>query len=139
MHIFPEYRVIFPGGYRERHLRHNRQLHDYEHGSDSRIFQRSIFGLVNAYNLLPQSVVDLKSTHLFQHHLQRALKAAATIDGFAWETLLSVGVRRMSVSRFRELLKKMFLIRYAYCVVSSFPRFLCIWSFFFIIDLCICA
>ena len=99
-YFFPEYRVMFPRGFRERHLRRNRQLHDYRDGSDSRIFQRSIFGLINAYNLLPQCVVDLKSTHTFQHHLQRALKEAASIDGFAWKTLYSVGVRRMSVSRF---------------------------------------
>ena len=106
--FFPEYRVMFPRGFRERHLRHNRQLHDYRDGSDSRIFQRSIFGLINAYNLLPQCVVDLKSTHTFQHHLQRALKEAASIDGFVWKTLYSVGVRRMSVSRFHALFNKQF-------------------------------
>ena len=102
-YFLPEYLVMFPRGFRERHLRHNRQLHDYRHGSDYMIFQRSIFGLVNAYNLLPQYVVDVESTHTFQHHLQRALKAATTIDDFVWKTLLSVGVRRMSVSRFHEL------------------------------------
>ena len=57
-YFFPEYRVMFPRGFRERHLRHNRQIHDYSDGSDSRLFQRSIFGLVNTYNLLPQFVVD---------------------------------------------------------------------------------
>lgn len=102
MHIFPAYRVMFPRGFRQRHLRHNRQIHDYSDGSESRLFQRSIFGLVYSYNLLPQSVVDCKCTHTFQKSLQKALKCAARIPIFSRKTFFTSGVRRMTVSRFQK-------------------------------------
>ena len=39
-----------------------------EHVASTDVFQRSLFGLVRVYNLLPQSVVDAATIHIFQRH-----------------------------------------------------------------------
>jgi hypothetical protein len=62
----------YPRSLRAPHLRHNPQIHDPSDGTESRLMNRSIFGLIYAYNCLPQVVVDSCSISISQRHLQRA-------------------------------------------------------------------
>ena len=101
--IFFTRRVPFPRGLRNPFLRHSRQLHDPMDGSQSRIFQRSLFGLIYTYNLLPQAVVDSKTVTSFQHRLQRGLKEAAKSGRNDWSSLFTSGTRNMIVASFQAL------------------------------------
>ena len=93
----------FPRSYRAVNLRHNRQINDVSNGSESRLFNRSIFGLVYAYNLLPQVVVESRNVHIFQRHLQRFLKHAASDNIHDWPFLFTRGICNMTVAKFHSL------------------------------------
>ncbi len=67
--------------------RHNRQFTEREFHTD--IFRESIFGLVSAYNLIPQSVVDISSVKIFQRRLQFAVLKAAQSNIENWPNVLS--------------------------------------------------
>ena len=75
--------------------RHDKQFVERQGHTD--IFRRSIFGLVSAYNLLPQSIVDVKSVSAFQSRLQRALLHTARQGLDNWESVLSGSVLRRQV------------------------------------------
>ena len=76
--------------------RHNRQFTERPGHTD--VFRRSLFGLVSAYNLLPQSVVDIPSVQDFQSRLQRAVLKAARENVENWSRILSGGVIRRQVA-----------------------------------------
>ena len=71
--------------------RHNKQLIAPPFGTET--LRRSLFGLVRIYNLLPQSVVDLKSVKEFQSTLQGALRNAASLGIPNWDSLFSPRLR----------------------------------------------
>ena len=102
-YIFPSSRSYFPRGLRAQTLRRNRQLHDHIDGSQSRMFQRSLFGLIYTYNILPQNLVDSKSVHIFQRRLQRGLMRAAKSNIVRWQNIFTVGIRNMTVVSFQML------------------------------------
>ena len=71
--------------------RHNKQLIAPPFGTET--LRRSLFGLVMIYNLLPQSVVDVKSVKEFQSTLQGALRHAASLGIPNWDSLFSPRLR----------------------------------------------
>jgi hypothetical protein len=100
--IFPGSSLHFPRDLRHQAGRHNRQFHDPIDGTQSRMMERSLFGAIYTFNMLPQSVVDAKTTSRFQHELQNAVKALARTQHPEWDTLLRTGVRNMSGARFQS-------------------------------------
>ena len=63
---------------------------------------RSVFGLINTYNLLPQGVVDAP-IEFFQRFLQHALIEAVHNSVPNWQCLFSSGIRTMTVEKFQSL------------------------------------
>ena len=76
--------------------RHDQQF--VERSSHTDVFQRSLFGLIPAYNLLPQGLVDVSSLSLFQQRLQNAVLKAARDDVENWPSILSGKVIRRQVA-----------------------------------------
>ena len=93
--------AAYPRGWAFRIPRHNCQLFDPVDGTHSRIMERSVFGLIHSYNMLPQRVVDAKTVSEFQSRLQRGLKWTAMNNLPAWETVLRAGVKTLGVSAFQ--------------------------------------
>ena len=104
--IFPASSANFPRSFRAVDLRHNSQMQDPVNSMSSRLFHRSIFGLIYTYNLLPQAVINCESVSSFQNNLQRALKEAVKHNCTNWDSLYSHGIKRMSVSSFQALFVK---------------------------------
>ena len=75
------------GFVRPAHL-HNRQLHDPVGPSSPKLLLRSIFGLINIYNILPEEVVDSEDVKIFQRRLQRLVRQAAAQSRQGWANLL---------------------------------------------------
>ena len=69
--------------------RHNRQLVSYRKGKFLGTIAKSIFGLIDVYNLLPQAIIDTRDVHTFQAKLQEMLKELATRKRPEWEILFS--------------------------------------------------
>ncbi len=85
--------------HRMRHWRplHSRQLHSHVTFNTSETMRRSLFGLVNCYNLLPQKAVGFHQVKSFQRSLQNALKTLALRNNDAnWCKLFSSGWRALS-------------------------------------------
>ena len=99
--IWPEPLPNNPRGWRLRRCRHSRQLHDPLATCRHRVLERSIFGLIHTYNLLPQHVVDSLSVKTFQRKLQGAVRNLVERDTLVWPTFLKSGVRRMSAEAFQ--------------------------------------
>ena len=68
--------------------RHTKQLRTYRNGHFLESTAKSIFGLIDVYNMLPQEMVDTECVHKFQGQLQGLLKDHAETD-VNWETLFS--------------------------------------------------
>ena len=96
----------FPRCLRAPELRHSRQLNDASDGIESRLFNRSIFGLVYTYNCLPQFVVDSKNVPISQRHLQRCLKNAIDDNVVAWDSIFTKGFRNLTMAKFHSLFRK---------------------------------
>ena len=66
---------------------HNKQLYGHwlEAGEHPALFFRSIFGMVDIYNNLPQSVVDAKSVCSFQSRLTHMAKERCEQNVPLWE------------------------------------------------------
>ena len=94
----------FPRGLRAPAKRHNLQLNDPCEANFSRKLNRSVFGLIYTYNLLPQFVVD-SSIEFFQGSLQYALINAASKSMPCWHSLFTQGIRSLSVDNFQRLCK----------------------------------
>ena len=80
--------------------RHDRQFVERTFHTDA--FQRSLFGFVCAYSLLPQNLVDLSSVSSFQQRLQNAILKAARDGVENWQSVLSGRVIRRQVE-FQQL------------------------------------
>ncbi len=96
--LFPLKGVVTEHMYahRVRHWRplHNRQLHSSATPYSSETLHRSVFGLANCYNLLPQKAVDFREVKGFQRSLQNALKnLAQRHTDENWSRLFSTGWR----------------------------------------------
>ena len=93
--------------YERQRLRYLRPLHDKQLHTDcgitaTDVMRRSLFGLVHAYNQLPQRVVDQKTVKGFQRCLQDALKAYASQPSAPedWPRLYTAGWRRLTLRDF---------------------------------------
>ena len=73
-------------GLRRRHSRH---LIDTHSGRPLDMYNRSIFGLVRVYNLLPEYLVNLNTVKDFQSGLQGIVKERALRNCNDWELTLS--------------------------------------------------
>ena len=93
----------FPRCLRAQGCRHSRQLLDPIEGASHRLIERSAFGLVYAYNLLPETVVQSKTVSEFQSSLQRALAKLCKAGHRNWAKLFRVGIKTMSVQSFHSL------------------------------------
>ena len=69
--------------------RHNKQLKTYRTGRFLETTAKSIFGLIDVYNLLPQGIVDTDNVHTFQAKLQGLLKDMVNERQSNWETIFS--------------------------------------------------
>ena len=88
---------------RGRHLRHDMQLHDRIDGAQSQMFERSIFGLVYTFNLLPKDILLVQSPRDFQGLLLTGVRKAAAERLPSWCSLLRSGPRCMDVHSFQRL------------------------------------
>ena len=70
---------------------HTKQLygHGVEISHHQAIFQRSIFGMVDVYNDLPQQVVDSCSVSSFQHCLMHIISTRCKLEDVNWAYSLS--------------------------------------------------
>ena len=83
---------------------HNRQLHTPCTFRSTNLMKRSLFGIVQCYNLLPQDVVNAGNVTLFQHRLQRGLLSyAEKQQDRGWERLFSVDWRALKRRALDEL------------------------------------
>jgi len=69
------------------------------------VLKRSAFHLTAVYNWLPQSVVDAKSTKVFQRKLQFALKQAVLQGVVGWEYFFSPWSRPVNAFQFQAFFK----------------------------------
>ena len=69
--------------------RHGMQLQSIRHGKFLEVTGRSILGLIDIYNLLPQEFIDETNVHEFQRKLQALLKTHAENNDLEWEMLFS--------------------------------------------------
>ena len=73
--------------------RHSLQLQTFRKGKFLETTGRSILGLVDIYNLLPQEFIDHIDVHEFQRELQSLLKIQAEKNHMEWEKHFSPRVR----------------------------------------------
>ena len=85
--------------------KHTKQIVDRVQASSSDQFRRSIFGMVQCYNSLPQSFVDLPIVSLFQRSLQVVLFRHAESGSANWQDIYSDGRRYSSMLRFQALFR----------------------------------
>ena len=90
-----------PNNWQQR-LRNLRALHDRQLSTaatpfSTDTFGRSLFGLVNLYNRLPQHLVECTSVKLFQRKLQFGLRRQADTETADWQQLYSTGWKRLSL------------------------------------------
>ena len=98
--LFPaNRRGRFPRSLRAPNFRHSRQLGDAIDGSGHQMLDRFAFGLVYAYNLVPERVVECSSVASFQRMLQRALMYFCRSGNVSWSKLFRNGIKAMSVPR----------------------------------------
>ena len=74
---------------RLQEARHDKQLLDRCTGQRLEIMDRSLFGLVRIFNLLPQYCVDARTTCSFQKRVTALARSACTLHGeeAIWSTL----------------------------------------------------
>ncbi len=83
--------------------RHDKQLLDRITAESSDQMKRSIFGMVQCYNALPQHVVDSPSGKCFQRQLQQALVTRVREGYDGWRSVFSDGRRYASMLRFQAI------------------------------------
>ena len=72
---------------------HDKQIHDRVHANSTDQFRRSIFGMVECYNALPQRFVDSKTVKRFQGDLQRAVMRRVSEGYDGWRDIFTMGRR----------------------------------------------
>ena len=65
------------------------QLMLRHHGEQRQEFHRSLFGVVNIWNILPESVVTEPSVSNFQSAVMKIVRRAVEDDAEKWQTMLS--------------------------------------------------
>ena len=75
---------------RENKRRHDKQLTTHRRGKFLDVMAHSILGLIDIYNLLPQSVVNATTLPDFQHKLQLLVVEMATRQQEGWEQVFSL-------------------------------------------------
>ena len=85
--------------------RHTRQLATPATYNSTELLRRSLFGLVECYNWLPQKAVDCKTVKAFQRTLQNGLESHAgrELDEARWQRLCTEGWRELSRKNFDRL------------------------------------
>ena len=81
--------------------RHSRQLLDLVKASSTDVFRRSIFGMAQCYNALPQFVVDAPNINCFQRELQAAVGNLVRRGRANWQDVFSDGRRYSFLQRFQ--------------------------------------
>ena len=69
--------------------RHNKQLHEHCDGQHTEQMSRSLFALVNLYNLLPQHVIDAPTITSFQSMLTNAARTQCKNNANNWDQTFS--------------------------------------------------
>ena len=69
--------------------RHDRQLKTYRRGKFLERTAKSILGLIDVNNMLPQELIDIEDVHTFQSRPQAILKKFAATNAPNWKTLFS--------------------------------------------------
>ena len=69
--------------------RHNKQVKTYRRGKFLETTARSILGLIDVYNMLPQAIFDIGDIQTFQATLQGVMKNMARIHAPNWEIVFS--------------------------------------------------
>ena len=82
---------------------HGKQLNTPATPYSTDVFQRSLFGLAQLYNRLPEHVVESTSVKVFQRKLQQGLLWWAELGATDWQYLYSTGWKRLPLQRFDEL------------------------------------
>ena len=74
-----------------RELGHTKQLYGHwvEVTSHRVIFNRSIFGMIDVYNNLPQQVIDATSVSDFQHQLMHVARTRCQLGDAEWASSFS--------------------------------------------------
>ena len=93
----------FPRNLRRNMEPHKYQFHDPVDGTGARMLERSAFGLIYGFNMLPDSVVNVAGTSSFQRRLQNGVKLAFKRGVPEWRSLLRTGVKRMSLHMFQQM------------------------------------
>ena len=102
--VFPLGCSRSPRSLRGNGARHANQLLDPIDGCQSAAMERSAFGKIYVYNLLPKAVAEQSSTKTFQRMLQQGLKSACRAGVLNWPRFLSDGVRNLSAEAFQQVL-----------------------------------
>ncbi len=84
---------------------HNRQLLDRVSATSTEQFKKSIFGMVQCYNALPQWIADKPTVSAFQRCLQTCIKQRA-VAGTEWSEIFSIGKRYASVLKFQAFFRQ---------------------------------
>ena len=84
-HLLPWYSARFTEA---RGHGHSKQLYGHwvEVSNCRGLFSRSIFGMVDIYNNLPQHVVDASSVKCFQHYLIHIARTRCQQEDVAWSS-----------------------------------------------------
>ena len=90
---------------------HSRQLHDRITPESSEQFRRSIFGVVQCYDCLPQHVVDLPSVKRFQRYFQNVVKVRVVSGHVGWQQIFVEGPPLFIIIEILSFLHCMRLIR----------------------------
>ena len=80
---------------------HNRQLLDRVTATSTGQFKRSIYGMVQCYNALPQHIVNHKSVKAFQRALQLGLTRRAKQGYEGWQMIFTEGRQYSSLLQFQ--------------------------------------
>ncbi len=80
---------------------HDRQLLDRVSATSTVQFRLSIFGMVQCYNALPQSIVNASSVKAFQRSLQLKLIDRVRGGYDDWQQIFTIGRRYASILRFQ--------------------------------------
>ena len=78
---------------------HNKQLLDRCDGSQTEVLQRSIFGLVRVYNLLPQVIIDLSCVKSFQGALTEMVRIRCRDAAVGWQFTFHRSAKEMQRPR----------------------------------------
>ena len=84
---------------------HDKQLVDRVSAGSSQQFKRSIFGMVQCYNALPQRLVDLKSIKSLQSALQKGIIHRAQLGHDGWQNTFVDGRKYASLLQFQRFFR----------------------------------